>query len=111
MSQTTSRKEMLERAIKSALKGEKALSRNGQPCRCVEITGQIHFTSHEPAVYDATCMDQWTEIKGVATATIHYQNNVYEPSVEIEFAAKISNCTVISIVEPIRADFEIPVIL
>ena len=58
MSQTTSRKEMLERAIKSALKGEKALSRNGQPCRCVEITGQIHFASHEPAVYDATCMDQ-----------------------------------------------------
>ena len=107
MEQTMSRKEMLEKAIQSALKGRKALSLNSLPCTCSEITGRIDFKPREPSNYDEIGIDQWTEVQCETTATILYQNNIYEPSVKIEFVAHISNCAVVSIEEPIRAHFDI----
>ncbi|MBU3807162.1 MAG: hypothetical protein H9802_01840 [Candidatus Phocaeicola faecipullorum] len=111
MEQTISRKEMLKQAIKSALKGKMALSLSNLPCKCVEITGKIQFTSHTPDTCDCTVIDQWTEVKGITTATILYHSDIYVPSVEIEFMAQISDCTIVSIREPIRALIDIPVVL
>ena len=102
---------MLKQALKSALKEKMALSLNDLPCKCVEITGKIQFVSHTPDTCDCTVIDQWTEVKGITTATILHQSNIYEPSVEIEFMAQISDCVVVSVNEPIRAHFEIPVVL
>ena len=101
MEQTISRKEMLKQAIKSALKGKMALSLSNLPCKCVEITGKIQFTSHTPDTCDCTVIDQWTEVKGITTATILYHSDM----------AQISDCTIVSIREPIRALIDIPVVL
>ena len=111
MDQTTSRKEMLERAIKSALKGKKALALNSLPCICHEITSIIELYPCKPDNYEEIGIDQWTEVRGSANATIQYHKNVYVPSIKIEFVAQISNCTVLSIDEPIRADLEVPIVL